>query len=202
MRTSLTKTNWNGGVSPYGQTWQKLMMWFFIAGDALLFGGFLASYGFTRAGSDSWPNVLGEVFSPTLLTVMTFTLITSSATMACAVVAAKANDRKAVVRYTFLTLLGGAAFLGMQVYEWSHFIGAGGRPWEFGDFDRSFGAYFFLITGFHGTHVLIGLIILAVTGFKSMGTRPLNPNGVEIAGLYWHFVDLVWVFLFGFFYLV
>ena len=107
-----------------------------------------------------------------------------------------------MTRFLFLTLIGGVIFLGMQGFEWAQFISEGGRPWAVPHGDRLFGAYFFLITGFHGTHVLIGLIILAVTGFKSMGKREINPNGVEVAGLYWHFVDLVWVFLFGFFYLV
>jgi cytochrome c oxidase subunit 3 len=201
MNTTIAENRWEGGVSPYGQSWQKLMMWFFIIGDALLFAGFLASYGFTRLGSADWPNAMHEVFSPYLITFMTFVLITSSAFMACAVAAAKANDRSAVVKWTLLTLVGGAIFLGCQAFEWSHFIGEGGRPWANPWGDRSFGAYFFLITGFHGTHVLIGLIILLVTALSSKKATTIDPNGVEVAGLYWHFVDLVWVFIFGCFYL-
>ena len=142
MNTTIAENRWEGGVSPYGQSWQKLMMWFFIIGDALLFGGFLASYGFTRDGS------------------------------------------AAVVKWTLLTLVGGAIFLGCQAYEWSHLIGEGGRPWNNPWGDRSFGAYFFLITGFHGTHVLIGLIILLVTALSSKKATTIDPNGVEVAGLY------------------
>ena len=201
MNTAIAENRWDGGVSPWGQSWQKLMMWFFIIGDALLFAGFLASYGFTRLNSPEWPDALGEVFSPFLITFMTFVLITSSAFMACAVAAAKTNDRAAVVKWTLLTLVGGAIFLGCQAYEWSHLIGEGGKPWGNPWGDRSFGAYFFLITGFHGTHVLIGLIILLVTALGARKAEAVNANGVEVAGLYWHFVDLVWVFIFGCFYL-
>jgi len=192
---------WDGGISPYGQTWQKMMMWFFIVTDALLFCGFVASYGFARLGSSDWPDVLKH-FPVSYLTVMTFVLISSSLAMACAVSAAKNNDRAGLIRYLFLTIIGGAIFLGMQGFEWAVFISEGGRPWgnEFGD--RMFGAYFFLITGFHGTHVLIGLIILTITLLKSTSKKEINPNGVEIAGLYWHFVDLVWVLIFGCFYLI
>jgi cytochrome c oxidase subunit 3 len=202
MNTTIADNRWEGGVSPWGQSWQKLMMWFFIIGDALLFAGFLASYGFTRLGAgENWPQAMGDVFSTGLLTTMTFVLISSSATMACAVAAAKANDKGAVVKWTLLTLVGGAIFLGMQAFEWSHFIAEGGRPWGNPWGDRSFGAYFFLITGFHGTHVLIGLIILLVTALSAKKAQTVDPNGVEVAGLYWHFVDLVWVFIFGCFYL-
>jgi len=200
MNTATLTERWDGGVSPYGQTWQKLMMWFFIVTDALLFAGFLASYGFARLGSDTWPVPLDH-FPVVYLTVMTFVLISSSVAMACAVSAAKNADRAALLKFLFLTLIGGAIFLGMQGFEWAKFISEGGRPWgnEFGD--RYFGAYFFLITGFHGTHVLIGAIILAITLFRSV-SGTINANKVEIAGLYWHFVDLVWVFVFGLFYLI
>jgi len=201
MNTAVAENRWDGGVSPWGQSWQKLMMWFFIIGDALLFAGFLASYGFTRHGSADWPEAMGGVFSTGLLTTMTFVLISSSATMACAVAASKANDRSAVVKWTLLTLVGGAIFLGMQAFEWAHFIGEGGRPWGNPWGDRSFGAYFFLITGFHGTHVLIGLVILLLTALGAKKAETVNANGVEVAGLYWHFVDLVWVFVFGCVYL-
>ncbi|MHC4407778.1 MAG: cytochrome c oxidase subunit 3 [Planctomycetota bacterium] len=203
MSSTVAENRWDGGVSPYGQSWQKLMMWFFIIGDALLFAGFLASYGFTRHGSTNWPEpVMGEVFSPMLITTMTFVLITSSAFMACAVAAAKANDKAAVVKWTLLTLVGGAIFLGCQAFEWSHFIGEGGRPGSNPWGDRSLGAYFFLITGFHGTHVLIGLIVLLLTAIGAKKREKVDANMVEVAGLYWHFVDLVWVFIFGCFYLL
>jgi cytochrome c oxidase subunit 3 len=196
MEPTAGTTRWSGGISPWGVSWQKAMMWFFIVGDALLFAGFLASYGFARLASESWPD-RHAVFPMGFVTVMTFVLISSSATMASAVAAARGRDASRTRRFLLLTILGGALFLAMQAYEWAHFIGAGARmgsnPWGAGQFS----AYFFLITGFHGTHVLVGLIVLLTTTLRRSPAA-----SVELAGLYWHFVDLVWVFVFGFFYLV
>jgi cytochrome c oxidase subunit 3 len=132
---------------------------------------------------------------------MTFVLISSSATMASAVQAAREGRRGMALRFLLLTVAGGAVFLGMQAYEWRHLIAEGARldrnPWG----DAAFGSYFFLLTGFHGTHVLSGLVILASTAVRT--ARGLTSAvGVEMAGLYWHFVDLVWVFIFTLFYLV
>lgn len=191
---------WAGGVSPFGVEWQKLMMWIFIISDALLFAGFLAGYGFLRLASPSWP-VQSEVFDLTFIAVMTFVLISSSATMATAVGAAQHGNRKMAIRFLLLTILGGLSFLGLQAYEWSLLIGQGAsltsNPWGV----PLFGASFFVITGFHGTHVLIGVIILTVTALRTARGRS-RAEGVELAGLYWHFVDLVWVFIFTFFYLI
>jgi cytochrome c oxidase subunit 3 len=187
----------NLAPSPCAMSWQKLMMWLFIVSDALLFAGFLASYGFSRLSSDAWPD-RSHIFHMNFIAAMTFVLITSSATMASAVAAARHEDRKNAARFLWLTLLGGVVFLGMQAYEWTTIIGEGarlnGNPWGV----PNFSAYFFMITGFHGTHVLIGAVILAVTALRSTRTA----EGVELAGLYWHFVDLVWVFVFGCFYLI
>jgi cytochrome c oxidase subunit 3 len=176
------------------------MMWTFIITDGLLFAGFLASCGYARLMSERWPDQ-SSVFSLPFIAAMTFILISSSATMASAVESAQRGDRRAGVRFVLLTALGGAAFLGMQAYEWTHFIAEGGRlaqnPWG----DPMFGAYFFIITGFHGSHVLTGVTLLAiVAGRWSRGLS--TPDGIEMAGLYWHFVDLVWVFIFTLFYLV
>jgi len=195
-------SRWYGGRSPWGMSWQKLMMWWFIVTDALLFAGFLAGYGFSRAGSDAWPDA-AEVFSIPFVTAMTFVLITSSAFMACAVAAAKAGDRDKLMRYLVLTLGGGATFLLMQAVEWATVIGHDMTlthvPGE--GLDPAFASYFFLITGFHGTHVAIGLVVLVATLLNAIGHKSTE-NGVEVAGLYWHFVDLVWVFVFGCFYLL
>jgi cytochrome c oxidase subunit 3 len=184
----------------FGTSWQKLMMWSFIIGDALLFGAFLASYGFHRLGSETWPD-RAKVFHMNFIAAMTFTLITSSATMATAVGAARRGDLKNAGRFVWLTVLGGLGFLGCQAYEWSGLIRAGARldanPWG----PAAFSSYFFTITGFHGTHVLVGVIILLCTAIRS-SMRKATAEGVEMAGLYWHFVDLVWVFIFGCFYLI
>jgi len=193
--------HWGGGVSPFGAPWQKTMMWIFIITDGLLFSGLLCGYGFLRQASQlSWPKP-GEVFSIPFIALMTFILITSSATMGSAVGAAKMDDRKAATRFLFLTILGGAAFLGCQAYEWTHLIREGARltsnPWS----SPQFSACFFVLTGFHGSHVLSGLVILLITAIRTaMGKTPAQ--GVEMAGLYWHFVDLVWVFIFTLFYLL
>jgi cytochrome c oxidase subunit 3 len=187
-------------VSPFGANWQKSMMWVFIVTDALLFAGFLGSYGFVRLASPVWPD-RAEIFDLRLIALMTFVLISSSATMASAVAAAKAMDRGKAARFLGLTIAGGLGFLGLQAYEWSHLIREGaslhGNPWGV----PVFTACFFLITGFHGTHVLTGLIVLLATVIRTARGRS-TAYGVEVAGLYWHFVDLVWVFIFTFFYLV
>ena len=191
---------WNGGVCPFDAGWRKVMMWWFIVTDGLLFGGFLAAYGYARLLAFHWP-IQASVFSLPYIAAMTFVLITSSATMASAVEASKAGRRRTALRFIVLTAIGGACFLGMQAFEWRDVIAQGARlntnPWG----DAAFGAYFFLLTGFHGTHVLTGVIVLVSTAIRS-ATGVTTPDGVEIAGLYWHFVDLVWVFIFTLFYLL
>lgn len=197
---AITKTSWEGGVSPFGTGWSKLMMWLFIVTDGLVFAGFLAIYGFLRLAGPSWPD-RAKMFHLDFIALMTFTLITSSATMATAVGAARKGQGKLARRFLALTILGGLGFLGMQAYEWSSLIRAGAtlssNPWG----APLFGACFFVITGFHGSHVLSGVIVLAATWVRS-GMGLSRPEGVEVAGLYWHFVDLVWVFIFTLFYLV
>ncbi|NKB87654.1 MAG: cytochrome oxidase subunit III [Acidobacteria bacterium] len=188
-----------GGECPFAAGWKKVMMWVFIIGDAVLFAGFLSSYGYARTMSADWPPA-SEVFNLGLIGLMTFVLISSSATMAAAVAMAK-SDRARAARFVWMTVVGGLIFLGLQAYEWSHLIAEGGRPWANPWGASLFGAYFFMITGFHGTHVLIGVIVNIVTALRTAsGVTPAE--NVEMAGLYWHFVDLVWVFIFTLFYLL
>jgi cytochrome c oxidase subunit 3 len=191
---------WAGGACPFEAGWRKVMMWTFIITDGLLFAGFLASYGYARLMSGSWPD-RAEVFSIPMIALMTFILISSSATMASAVAAAQNGDRKGVSRFMLLTIAGGALFLGMQAWEWSHLIHEGARlysnPWGV----PAFGAYFFLITGFHGSHVLSGVLIITIMTLR-WAKGSATAEGIEITGLYWHFVDLVWVFVFTTFYLL
>jgi cytochrome c oxidase subunit III len=201
--------HWGGGVSPFGATWQKTMMWIFIVTDALLFGGLLSGYAYLRmAGIVPWPKQ-SEVFSMPFIALMTFTLITSSMWMGTAVTAARLGDRKRALNNLFFTICGGAFFLGCQAYEWTHIIREGARL--NGALPGSelaklgvpvhFPATFFVLTGFHGSHVFSGLVILTITLIRSsMNKTPAQ--GVEMAGLYWHFVDLVWVFIFTLFYLL
>lgn len=185
---------------PLGVSWQKLMMWIFIVVDGLIFAGLLAGYGFVRLASPAWPDP-AEVFHLPMIGFMTFLLISSSATMGSAVAAASRAHLRTATRFILFTILGGLGFLGMQVYEWTSLIREGARldanPWGV----PPFGASFFMITGFHGSHVLSGLVILAIVAWRLKAGRGTS-QGVELAGLYWHFVDLVWVFIFALFYLV
>lgn len=185
---------------PLGVSWQKLMMWLFIVSDGLLFAGLLVGYGFVRIASPAWPDP-SKIFHLQMIAFMTFLLISSSATMGSAVAASQRGEAKLASRFLLLTILGGVGFMGMQAYEWSTLIGEGARlaanPWGV----PQFGASFFMITGFHGSHVLSGLVILAITALRLRSGRS-SSQGVELAGLYWHFVDLVWVFIFTLFYLV
>jgi cytochrome c oxidase subunit 3 len=176
-------------------------MWIFIVTDGLLFSGLLCGYGFLRMASPlPWPD-RSEVFSIPFIALMTFILITSSMFMATAVLAARLGDMRKALRNLIYTIVGGAAFLGCQAVEWSHLIHDGARltsnPWG----APQFGASFFLLTGFHGSHVFSGLVILIITAIRT-AQRKTPPQGIEMAGLYWHFVDLVWVFIFTLFYLV
>jgi cytochrome c oxidase subunit III len=206
---AVMEAHWGGGAAPFGASWQKTMMWIFIVTDGLLFSGLLCGYAFLRmARSVPWPKQT-EVFSMPFIALMTFILITSSATMGTAVGASRLGDRRTATRFLFLTILGGAAFLGCQAYEWTHIIGEGARltgalpgsELAHLGVPPQFPATFFVLTGFHGSHVFSGLVILTITAIRTgLGKTPAQ--GVEMAGLYWHFVDLVWVFIFTLFYLL
>ncbi len=321
MDTTVTEENvWGGGNRPLGASYGKLMMWFFIVSDALTFSGFLASYGFSRFKFiETWP-IADEVFTHVpffhgnypmyYVAFMTFILIMSSVTMVLAVDAGHNMKKNKCILYMFLTIIGGAIFVGSQAWEWATFIkgdyGAletkGGRILQFvkadsgdraalADFakvipgdreqhgenvgvwyeseptlssysleevkagflanpnilirtetineegektlltreesleriqdaqlvveganlvrneygSRLFADFFFFITGFHGFHVFSGVVINIIIFFNIiLGTyeRRGHYEMVEKVGLYWHFVDLVWVFVFTFFYLV
>ncbi len=195
-------------------SWGKSMMWIFLLSDTFVFGCFLIGYMAARMATvDAWPNA-SEIFALTifgtelpliLIAIMTFVLITSSGTMAMAVNYGYRRDRNKAALFMLITALLGASFVGMQIFEWGKLIEDGVRPWGNPFGAAQFGAVFFMITGFHGLHVSIGVIYLLVMAWKvwrghyeSSG----NYEAVEIAGLYWHFVDLVWVFIFAFFYLL
>ncbi|NJB36223.1 MULTISPECIES: cytochrome c oxidase subunit 3 [Flavobacteriaceae] len=321
VTTGTEDSVWGGGNKPLGASYGKMMMWFFIVSDALTFSGFLAAYGFSRFKFiETWP-IADEVFThvpffhgnyPMIyVAFMTFILIMSSVTMVLAVDAGHKMKQNKVIVYMFLTIIGGAIFVGSQAWEWATFIkgdyGAletkGGRILQFvdatndnkriaiGDFakaipgervthtndkgvwyegeselttfsltevveglkanpnvlirteqineegektilnrtetlekvnqavrvveganlirneygSRLFADFFFFITGFHGFHVFSG-VVLNVIIFLNVVIGTYERRGhyemVEKVGLYWHFVDLVWVFVFTFFYLV
>ncbi|MDG1850210.1 MAG: cytochrome c oxidase subunit 3 [Flavobacteriales bacterium] len=214
------KDPWGGGdAKPLGSSYGKLMMWFFLMTDALTFSGFLAAYGFSRFKyADVWP-VAEDVFThfpflhgehPLLfVALMTFILILSSVTMVLAVNYGHKMEKKKVILWLSLTIVGGILFLSSQAWEWAHFIhGLDGVPATLVSNPYGhplFGDYFFFITGFHGFHVLSGVVILTIiliNVIKGTYEERGHYEMVEKVGLYWHFVDLVWVFVFTFFYLV
>ena len=179
------------------ESWGKLGMWLFLAGDAMSFGGLIAGYVALRFGDPNWPvpsSILGVPFTA----VMTFLLICSSVTMVKGLEAIKHGDQAGLRRFLALTALGGACFLGMQAREWTHLISEGLTLTSKG----LFGATFFVLTGFHGCHVFSGVVYLSCILARAGSYSRTNYNAVEIAGLYWHFVDLVWILIFTFVYLI
>ena len=279
-------TLWGGGRSPFSVSYGKMMMWFFLVSDALSFTGLLIGYGYARHSLDPgqvWPKGdevfqalpgLGNGYPLIYVALMTFILIISSVTMVLAVEAGHRMDKRGVIKWLFLTVVGGAFFVGSQGWEWSHFIHGGGGYITTEDGGRymvhndthdthdpanaagfhlipamvgadahaghedvvhiegaeaqalwdkrvhyvnganmteneygppSYANFFFFITGFHGFHVFSGVIInliILIGVVKGKYHRRGHYEMVEKAGLYWHFVDLVWVFVFTFFYLV
>ena len=266
---------WSGGQEPFKASYGKLMMWYFLLSDAFTFAGFLIAYGTLRFSNPAWP-VPDFVFSTFpgglhhkplyFVTFMTFVLLFSSFTMVRGVQEGHRENKRGVVFWMLLTIIGGLGFLGCQAWEWNtlingehvslttnpfgshveagrylegdgHDIQAGdefkvGDPYlihqhhgewhklkyevtegpdagkvkqqEFGP--KAFGALFFFITGFHGFHVFSGVLFLIIIMLNAAsGLYVKRKNGYEMVekiGLYWHFVDLVWVFVFLVFYLL
>lgn len=292
---------WGGGQEPFKATYGKVMMWYFLVSDAFTFAGFLIAYGALRFSMPTWPEpdwVFASLpfmkgHAPLIfVTIMTFVLIFSSVTMVRAVQEGHRENKNGVVFWMFMTVLGGAAFLGCQAYEWTTLIAhedmtitqnpfsrhledgvyvmpdgkdatyPDGSPITFVKGDnytlhhvttdpatkelkaegliyknkdheivelhaskvkytsganagrisdipfgpKAFGALFFFITGFHGFHVFSGVAFLALIAINAAnGLYVARKNGYEMVekiGLYWHFVDLVWVFVFLVFYLL
>ncbi|MEO1918990.1 MAG: heme-copper oxidase subunit III family protein [Paracoccaceae bacterium] len=194
--------------------WGKAMMWVFLLSDTFIFGSFLIGYMSVRMSTVvPWPNpsevfalnIGGTDFPLILIAIMTFILISSSGTMAMAVNYGYQRNRKRTALLMFITAGFGLSFVGLQAFEWTKLIVEEGvRPWSNPMGAPQFGSIFFMITGFHGLHVSIGVIYLTIIGRKVLRgdyDQRDDYQSVEIAGLYWHFVDLVWVFIFAFFYL-
>jgi cytochrome c oxidase subunit III len=223
-------TGWQGVAADWSSdqrafknvSWGKAMMWIFLLSDTFIFSCFLLSYMTTRMSTTvPWPNP-SEVFALRigdkeipliLIAIMTFILISSSGTMAMAVNFGYRRDRVKTAALMLATAAFGATFVGMQAFEWTKLIMEGVRPWGNPWGAAQFGSSFFMITGFHGTHVTIGVIFLIAIARKVLRgdfdtgrpgfftSRRGHYEIVEITGLYWHFVDLVWVFIFALFYL-
>jgi cytochrome c oxidase subunit 3 len=204
--------DWSADKQTFHVPWGKAMMWIFLLSDTFIFSCFLTGYMTVRVSTTvPWPNpsevfalhLFGKDIPLILIAIMTFILISSSGTMAMAVNFGYARNRKVTAALMFVTALFGASFVGMQAFEWTKLIEEGVRPWGNPFGAAQFGSSFFMITGFHGLHVTGGVIYLLIVAFKVL-RGDYESRGyeiVEIAGLYWHFVDLVWVFIFAFFYL-
>ncbi len=217
----IKSTPWNGGRSPFNVEYGKMMMWFFLLSDAFTFSALLIAYGALRFSSTSWPDpdvvfqsAPGIAHGAPLVFVgiMTFILIMSSVTMVLAVEAGHRKAKSEVAKWMVWTVIGGLLFLGCQAWEWTH-LHHEGAWWGRNPFlnadgtvaSTNFTNLFFTITGFHGFHVFSGVVINIVILINVLlGTyeRRGHYDMIEKVGLYWHFVDLVWVFVFTFFYLV
>ncbi len=229
---SLTRPEgWQGIVDDWSSdqrafknvSWGKAMIWIFLLSDTFIFSCFLLSYMTVRISTTvPWPDPSeifalsfgGEKIPLILIAIMTFILISSSGTMAMAVNFGYRRERVKSAVLMLVTAAFGASFVGMQVFEWTKLIVEEGvRPWGNPFGAAQFGSTFFMITGFHGLHVSIGVIFLINIGRKVwrgdfdrgrpgfFTSRKGHYEAVEIMGLYWHFVDLVWVFIFAVFYL-
>ncbi len=219
---------WDGKESPFRVSYGKLMMWFFLVSDGLTFGGLLTALGYAKFSNiesvSAWPSGESVFFHfpfthaelPLLyVAFMTFILIVSSVTMVLAVEAGHRMDKRGVIKWLLWTVIGGLIFLGSQVWEWATFIaGPDGdiTTWvdnatlSYNPYGPTLYAdFFFFITGFHGFHVFTGVLFNSLV-LRNVIRGVYHKRGhyemVEKVGLYWHFVDLVWVFVFTFYYLV
>jgi cytochrome c oxidase subunit 3 len=180
----------------------KLAMWIFLVTDAMSFSGFLLAYAVLRA-TQNWPNPADHL-GINLSGFATFVLVCSSLSMVLAIDACKHKNRKGMLNWLAATIAGGVIFLGIQVYEYNHLIHQGMTLASFAHGNSLFSSTFYIVTGFHGLHVLTGVIYLICEYF--MAKRGDYDNGdynrLEILGLFWHFVDLVWILVFTFIYLL
>lgn len=178
----------------------KLGIWFFLASEVMLFGGLISSYVILRTGSPAFGIPARELLGVPLATLNTFVLITSSVTMVLALSAMQEGRLGAFRNYMLSTIGLGLAFLAVKAFEYHHKIHEGITLSS-----SLFGAFYFTLTGLHALHVLGGIILngyVLCAGLSGRVISPDRPERVEYAGLYWHFVDVVWVFLFPIVYLL
>ncbi|MGA7294174.1 MAG: cytochrome c oxidase subunit 3 [Terriglobales bacterium] len=186
--------------SPFAIPSSKLVMWMFIISDAVTFAAFLFAYGFIRNASADWPTPFEHASIWNAL-LMTFILVTSSLTVLFAVRDAQNDDRDGAFKWTLVTAAGGTLFAILHLREWHSLIGEGVRlfqnPWG----SPLFGASFFTITGLHMLHVIGGVVALTVVALLYKAGR-YSAKHIEIWALYWHFVDIVWMFVVPMIYLL
>ncbi len=203
--------DWGGGVHPYRVGHRKLGMWLFIVSDSLTFSALLIGYSYLRA-SNVWPTPFPFYPSIVFSSVMTFCLLSSSLTMVFGVSASSRGDKARARKWILATMFFGAAFVVLHLIEWQHLYSDGLRVFSLPEHwvttfttadgklpSPLFGATFFTITGLHMFHVATGIIYLAVVAAR---IKKVNHEDIEISGLYWHFVDLVWMFVFPLIYIM
>jgi cytochrome c oxidase subunit III len=197
----IAATPWSGGASPFGINSKKLGMWLFIVSDTLTFSALLVSYAYVRLATPDWPRPFEIWPAIAKSSFMTFVLLSSSLTMVLAVAAAHRHDVKKAVRYLIFTMICGAAFVLIHATEWITLFHEGVTPWSNPWGVPLFGGTFFGLTGLHMVHVTIGVAYLAIicAGYSK---GKWTADHVEVSGLYWHFVDLVWMFIFPLVYLL
>jgi cytochrome c oxidase subunit 3 len=170
---------------------KKMAMWLFIIADTATFAGCLVAYGFIRNSTPDWPRPFHSI---TNVALMTLILLTSSLTMLIGVRSAQKGDKAGAFRWTMITAVAGILFAILHIREWMGMIGEGAtlfhNPWG----TPLFGSLFFSITGLHLLHVTGGVIALVAVGLRYKAGR-YRADDLEITGLYWHFVDLVWMFV-------
>lgn len=193
-----------GGVDPQfaRATPGKIGMWIFLTTDAMSFSGFLIAYAWMRTKMD-WPNPADHL-GIFLSGIATFLLICSSVSMVLAIDACKARNRNGMLNWLLVTIIGGATFLGIQAYEYTHLVHQGVTLISFTKGTALFGSTFYMITGFHGLHVAtgVGYLIWEYINARNGHYDNGDYNRLEILGLFWHFVDLVWILVFTFIYLL
>ncbi len=175
----------------------KFAIWLFLATEVMFFSGLIGAYIVLRTAAAEWPDPT-KVLAVDITAFNTFVLITSSWLMVKSLFAAEAGDKGGILKWLGLTILGGSLFVGIQIYEYIELVKHGALPHA-----NIFWSTFYLTTGFHGFHVIVGVIWLICAWFAALRGKysPKNYLGLELAGLYWHFVDLVWVLLFTIIYL-
>ena len=181
-----------------GLTHRKLLMWVFLSSDCLFFGSLIATYMVYRGQSVVGPYPIDIIDIPTT-TISTFVLLCSSFAMVQALAATNANDQKGIQIWLLATAFMGLIFIGFQAYEFNAFRAEGLLIST-----NLFGSTFFTLTGFHGAHVTLGIVWLLGLYWVARKGRlgPRTALDVEIAGLYWHFVDIVWIVIFTLLYLI
>ena len=200
--TTATASVWDGGKSPYAVNSKKFGMWLFIISDSLTFSALLFAYTYSRVSNPNWPTPFHFFPSIIFSSVMTFCLLSSSLTMVMAVHAMNHGNRKAAAGWILATMVGGGAFVVLHMNEWLNLINHEHITAFSNEYGVPlFGATFFALTGLHMTHVVIGLIYLAIVA-QGVARGKFQAIDVEVSGLYWHFVDLVWMFIFPLVYLM